>query len=147
VVEPQLVKTGIVTPLYYHDLIAPDGTMKKSPDYPELNSFTDVYTQINGKAPTGIKYETLKAANMASQNLSRVALLTPKSPKEAVLSLRQAFTMLSKDEEFIAEAKKAMRFQPRFDVGEDGERLRDKVLRAPNEVVDFVHKYIEEVRK
>src|SRR6266536_794113 len=147
VVEPQLVKTGIVTPLYYHDLIAPDGTMKKSPDYPELNSFTEVYTQINGKAPTGIKYETLKAANMASQNLSRVALLTPKSPREAVLTLRQAFTTLSKDEEFIAEAKKAMRFQPRFDVGEDGERLRDKVLRAPNEVVDFVHKYIEEVRK
>ncbi len=162
VVEPQLVKTGIVTPLYYHDLIVktgivtplyyhdlikPDGTMGKSPDYPELNSFTDVYTQINGKAPTGIKYETLKAANMASQNLSRVALLTPKSPREAVLTLRQAFTTLSKDEEFIAEAKKAMRFQPRFDVGEDGERLRDKVLRAPNEVVDFVHKYIEEVRK
>ncbi len=147
VVEPQLVKTGIVTPLYYHDLIKPDGTMGKSPDYPELNSFTDVYTQINGKAPTGIKYETLKAANMASQNLSRVALLTPKSPREAVLTLRQAFTTLSKDEEFIAEAKKAMRFQPRFDVGEDGERLRDKVLRAPNEVVDFVHKYIEEVRK
>ena len=27
VVEPQLVKTGIVTPLYYHDVIRPDGTM------------------------------------------------------------------------------------------------------------------------
>jgi putative tricarboxylic transport membrane protein len=147
VVEPQLVKNGIVTPLYYHDLIAPDGAMRKSPDYPELNSFTEVYTQIFGKAPTGIKYETLKAANMASQNLSRVALLTPKSPKEAVLALRQAFTSLSKDEDFIAEAKKAMRFQPRFDVGEDGEKLRDKVLRAPPEVVDFVRQYIDQARK
>src|SRR5687767_6721692 len=147
VVEPQLVKTGIVTPLYYHDLISPDGAMRKSPDYPELNSFTEVYTQIFNKAPTGIKYETLKAANMASQNLSRVALLPPNSPKEAVLALRQAFTALSKDEEFIAEAKKVMRFQPRFDVGEDGERLRDKVLRAPTEVVDFVRKFIDEARK
>ena len=147
VVEPQLVKTGIVTPLYYHDVIKPDGTMGKSPDYPELDSFTEIYTQIHGKAPTGIKYETLKAANMASQNLSRVALLPPNSPKEAVLALRQAFTALSKDEEFIAEAKKVMRFQPRFDVGEDGERLRDKVLRAPTEVVDFVRKFIDEARK
>ena len=147
VVEPQLVKTGIVTPLYYHDVIKPDGTMGKSPDYPELSSFTEVYTQIHGKAPTGIKYEVLKAANMASQNLSRVALLPPNSPKEAVLAVRQAFTALSKDEEFIAEAKKVMRFQPRFDVGEDGERLREKVLRAPPEVVDFVRKYIDEVRK
>jgi tripartite-type tricarboxylate transporter receptor subunit TctC len=147
VVEPQLVKTGIVTPLYYHDLIAPDGTMKKSPDYPELNSFTEVYTQIHGKAPTGIKYEALKAANLASQNLSRVGLLPPNSPKEAVATLRQAFTALSKDEEFIAEAKKAMRFHPRFDVGEDGEKLRDKVLTAPAEIVDFVRQYIDQGRK
>jgi tripartite-type tricarboxylate transporter receptor subunit TctC len=147
VVEPQLVKTGIVTPLYYHDLIKPDGTMGKSPDYPELNSFTEVYTQIHGKTPTGIKYEVLKAANMASQNLSRVALLPPNSPKEAVLALRQAFTNLSKDEEFIAEAKKVMRFHPRFDVGEDGERLREKVLKAPPEVVDFARKFMDEARK
>jgi putative tricarboxylic transport membrane protein len=79
VVEQQLVKTGIVTPLYYHDLISPDGAMRKSPDFPELNSFTEVYTQIFGKAPTGIKYEALKAANMASQNMNRVALLPPAS--------------------------------------------------------------------
>jgi hypothetical protein len=147
VVEPQLVKTGIVTPLYYHDLIAPDGTMRKSPDHPEMNSFTEVYTQIYGKAPTGIKYETLKAANLASQNLSRVALLPPNSPNEAVLTMRQAFTALAKDEEFIAEATKAMRFHPRFDVGEDGEKLRDHVLRAPAEIVDFVRQYIDQVRK
>jgi hypothetical protein len=72
---------------------------------------------------------------------SRVGLLPPGSPKEAVLAMRQAFTALSKDEEFIAAAKKAMRFQPRFDVGEDGERLRDEVLRAPPEVVDYVRQY------
>jgi tripartite-type tricarboxylate transporter receptor subunit TctC len=147
VVEPQLVKTGIVTPLYYHDVIRPDGTMGKSPDFPELSSFTEVYTQIFGKTPAGIKYETLKAANMASQNLNRVALLPPASPPTAVAAMRQAFTSLAKDEEFIAEAKKVMRFQPRFEVGEDGERLREKVLKAPAEVIDFVRKYVEEARK
>ena len=84
---------------------------------------------------------------MASQNLSRVALLTPNSPKEAVLAVRQAFTALSRDEEFIGEAKKAMRFHPRFDVGEDGERLREKVLRAPTEIIDFVRQYVEQARK
>ncbi|MBM4260846.1 MAG: hypothetical protein FJ145_05315 [Deltaproteobacteria bacterium] len=147
VVEPQLVKTGMVTPLYYHDVIAPDGTMRKSPDYPELMGFTEVYTSIYGKPPTGIKYEVLKAANMASQNLNRVALLSPNSPKEAILAMRQAFTQLAKDEEFIAEAKKVMRFQPRFEVGEDGEKLRERVLRASPEIVTFVQKFIEEERK
>jgi tripartite-type tricarboxylate transporter receptor subunit TctC len=147
VVEPQLVKTGIVTPLYYHDVVKPDGTLGKSPDYPELNSFTEIYMQIHGKAPTGIKYETLKAANMASQNLSRVALLPPGSPPEAVAALRQAFAGLSKDEEFIAEAMKVMRFHPRFEVGEDGEKLKQKVLTAPAEIIDFVRQFIEQARK
>ena len=100
-----------------------------------------------GKAPSGIKYETLKAANMASQNLNRVALLAPNTPNEAVLAMRQAFSLLAKDEEFIAEAKKVMRFQPRFEVGEDGEKLRERVLRAPKEIVEFVQKFVEEARK
>ncbi|HXV48569.1 MAG TPA: hypothetical protein VEB61_07165 [Candidatus Binatia bacterium] len=52
-----------------------------------------------------------------------------------------------KDEEFIAEAKKVMRFQPRFDVGEDGEKLRDRVLTAGLEIVDFVRQYLDQVRK
>ena len=147
VVEPQLVKTGIVTPLYYHDVIRPDGTMGKSPDYPELSSFTEIYIQIFGKPPTGIKYEALKAANMASQNMNRVALLPPNSPPAAVASMRQAFTSLAKDEEFIAEAKKVMRFQPRFEIGEDGEKLRATVLNAPVEVIEFVRKFVADAQK
>jgi hypothetical protein len=61
--------------------------------------------------------------------------------------MRQAFTQLAKDEEFIAEAKKVMRFQPRFEVGEDGEKLRERVLRAPKEIIEFVRSYVEEARK
>jgi hypothetical protein len=96
--EPQLVKTGIATALYYHDLISPDGTMRSSPDFPELSSFTQVYTQIFGKPPSGIKYEVLKTANLASGNLNRVALLPPGSPPEAGANLRQGFASLSRDE-------------------------------------------------
>jgi hypothetical protein len=145
--EPQLVKTGIVTPLYYHDLISPEGTMRSSPDFPELISFTQVYTQIYGKPPTGIKYEALKAANLASQNLNRVAMLPPGSPSEAVNQLRQAFAALSRDEEFVAEARKIMRFHPRWETGEDGERLRNKVLTAPPEIVDFIRQFIDQAKK
>lgn len=146
-VEPQLVKTGIVTPLYYHDLIGPDGIMRKSPDYPELISFTEVYTQIFGKHPAGIKYEALKAANMASQNMNRVALLAPRTSAAAVSAMRQGFVGLAKDEEFLAEAQKVMKFHPRFEIGEDGERLRAKVLQAPAEVIEFVRQYVEQARK
>jgi len=147
VVEPQLVKTGIVTPIYYHDVFSPDGVLKSSPDFPELSSFTQVYTQIFGKPPSGIKYDALKAANIASGNMGRVAMMPPGTPPQAVAALRQAFAALSKDEEFIADAMKVMKFHPRFEIGEDGERLRQKVLAASPELVDFVRQFIEQARK
>jgi hypothetical protein len=40
-----------------------------------------------------------------------------------------------------------MKFQPRFETGEDGERLREKVLRAPAEIIDFVRKYVDEAQR
>jgi hypothetical protein len=146
-VEPQLVKTGIVTPIYYHDVFSPDGVIKSSPDFPELSSFTQVYTQIFGKAPSGIKYEALRAANIASGNMARVALLPPSSPPEALTALRQAFVGLSKDEEFIADAQKVMKFHPRFEIGEDGERLKQKVLQVSPELLDFMRQFIEQAKK
>jgi hypothetical protein len=121
--------------------------LRDSPDFPELSSFTRLYTQIFGKPPSGIKYDALKAANIASGNMARVALMPPGSPPEAVTALRQAFAALSRDEEFIADAKKVMKFHPRFETGEDGEKLRQKVLQAPPELVDFVRQFIEQARK
>ena len=84
---------------------------------------------------------------MASQNMNRVAILPPGTPPVAVNTLRQAFVSLSKDEQFLTETMKIMRSHPRFDIGDDGERLRDKLLRAPVEVVDFVRQYVEDARK
>ena len=98
VVEPQLVKTGIVTPLYYHDVVKPDGTMGKSPDYPLTPILLPRCTRkFMARRRPGSRTKVLKAANMASQNLSRVTLLPPGSPPEAIAALRQAFAGLSKD--------------------------------------------------
>ena len=43
-VEPQMVKTGEVTALYYTDLVSPDGEIMVSADVPELLPFTYYYT-------------------------------------------------------------------------------------------------------
>jgi tripartite-type tricarboxylate transporter receptor subunit TctC len=95
----------------------------------------------------GLKYEALKAANLASQNMNRVALVPPATPPAAVAALRQAFLGLSKDEEFLSEAQKVMKFHPRFETGADGERLRQKVTQVSNEIVNFVREYVEQARK
>lgn len=146
-VEPQMVKPGLVTALYYTDLISPDGEVMVSPDVPELLPFTHFYREIFGKPPSGVKYEALKAANMSSTNLTRLVLVPPGSPPEAVAALRQAVTSLSKDSDYLAEAMKTMRFHPRFEIGEQGERLYRRVTQTSPEVLNFIRQYIDEIKK
>jgi len=40
-----------------------------------------------------------------------------------------------------------MKFHPRFETGEEGERLRQKVLQMSPELIDFVRQFIEQARK
>src|SRR6266404_7116888 len=135
-VEPQMVKTGMVVPIYYTDLVAPSGEILVSRDVPELLPFTYYYKEIFGKPPSGIKYEALKAANMSSTNMTRMVLMPPKAPPETVAILRKAFDALSRDQDFLQEAITVMRFQPRFEVGEAGERLFKQASATSPEVVN-----------
>jgi tripartite-type tricarboxylate transporter receptor subunit TctC len=146
-VEPQMVKTGMVIPLYYTDLVAPSGEILVSRDVPELLPFTYFYREMFGKPPSGIKYEALKAANMSSTNMTRMVLLPPKVPAESIAILRKAFDTLSRDQDFLQDAIAVMRFQPRFEVGEAGERLFKLASQTRPEVIDFLRKYISEANK
>jgi tripartite-type tricarboxylate transporter receptor subunit TctC len=146
-VEPQMVKTGMVTPLYYTDLVAPSGEILVSRDVPELLPFSYYYREIFGKPPSGMKYEALKAANMSSTNMTRMVLMPPKAPPETIAMLRKAFDSLSRDQDFLQDAIATMRFQPRLEVGEAGERLFQRASQTSPDVVNFLRKYIEEANK
>lgn len=146
-VEPQMVKTGMVTPLYYTDLVAPSGEILVSRDVPELMPFSHFYKEVFGKPPSGIKYEALKAANMSSTNMTRMVLLPPKVPAESIAILRKAFDSLSRDQDFLQDAIASMRFQPRFEVGEAGERMFQLASQTKPEVIAFLRKYIAEANR
>ena len=146
-VEPQMVKTGVVVPLYYTDLVAPSGEVLVSRDVPELLPFSYFYKEMFGKPPSGIKYEALTAANMSSTNMTRMFLMPPKAPPETVAILRKAFDGLSRDQDFLQDAVAAMRFQPRFEVGEAGERLFKRASETRPEVIQFLRKFIDEANR
>ena len=97
--------------------MTPSGEILVSRDVPELLPFTYYYKEIFGKPPSGIKYDALKAANMSSTNMTRMVLMPPKVPPETITIMRQAFESLARDEDFLEDAVKTMRFQPRFEVG------------------------------
>jgi len=147
IVEPTMVKTGIVTALYYTDRVTPEGDVESSPDVPELLSFTEFYKKLYGKAPSGMKYEALKVANISSGNLQRQMLVPPGTPPEAIAALRKGITSLVEDPKYIADAKKTMKFVPATNIGEKGEKLFRRVVDAPPEIINFIVNFIAEAKK
>jgi hypothetical protein len=58
--------------------------------------------------------------------------------------MRQAFLSLAKDEDFLTDAVKTMRFQPRFEVGQSGEALFKRASQTSPEIITFLRQYIEQ---
>ncbi|OGQ80037.1 MAG: hypothetical protein A3F90_05945 [Deltaproteobacteria bacterium RIFCSPLOWO2_12_FULL_60_19] len=142
VIEPNMVKNGVVIPLYHDELVTADGEVLSSTEAPDLLTFAQLYQQINGRLPSGPRWEALKVVNMG-QIMQRVALLPPGSPPAAVDALKQAFTSLLKDQEFAAEFKKATRSDPRYRIGMDGAKLAARLVQAPAEVKNLIRQYTE----
>lgn len=142
VIEPNMVKNGVVIPLYHDELVTADGELLSSKEAPDLLTFAQLYQQINGRLPSGPLWEALKVINMG-QVMQRVALLPPGSPPAAVDALKQAFTSLLKDQEFAAEFKKVTRSEPRYRVGMDGGKLVARLMQAPAEVKNLIRQYTE----
>lgn len=141
-VEPTMVKTGIVTPVYHDELVTAEGETRSSVEVPEIPTFAQLYQQVHGKPPSGLLWESLKVINMG-QAMQRVLVLSPGSPPEAVAALRQAFAAMMKDEQFTEEFKKVTRSYPRYSVGGEGEKLMQRIVQTSPEVKNMIRQYTE----
>jgi tripartite-type tricarboxylate transporter receptor subunit TctC len=79
--------------------------------------------------------------------MTRMVLLPPKAPAESISILRKAFDALSRDQDFLQNAITAMRFQPRFEIGEAGARLFQLASQTRPEVISFLREYIEQANR
>ncbi|MBI4529813.1 MAG: hypothetical protein HY695_38940 [Deltaproteobacteria bacterium] len=141
-VEPRLVKSGVVIPVFADDLTSVDGQSQPSSEVTDIPSFSQLYQQIFGKPGSGVLWETLKVIGM-THGVQRLATLPPGSPPAAVAALRQAFASLVKDAEFIQEYKKVTRSEPKFNPGSDVDILAKKLVQAPPETKETIRKYTQ----
>ena len=99
-VMTNMVKPGIVIPIWYYQMSGPNGTFKTSPVLTEqgVPTFVDVYKQVHGKMPSGPKWDAFVLINDLATSMLRAVLLPHGSPKAAVDELRKAFAALATDE-------------------------------------------------
>jgi tripartite-type tricarboxylate transporter receptor subunit TctC len=146
-IEPTMVKTGTVVPLYYFDIEDANGKFSPSPALPELTTFLQLYKSIHGadKMPSGQHWEALRLCTKIMNAMFRTAFVPPGAPKEALGELRGAFAALWKDEAFLADYEKTVRTRAGFVRGEDGEKLIAALGSVKPELVKFLKDYSEKV--
>ena len=144
-VKPTLVDTGIVMPLFQYDYESADGALGRSPAFPDVPSFLEVYKQIYGNVgtPAGPKWEILRLLSKIMDNMFRTVFMPPSAPAAAVTEMRSAMERLEKDAEFIADYERVVRTKPRLVIGARGERYVAELGKAPPALVDFLRKYVK----
>ena len=147
VVEPSLVKSGQVIPLWYDPIydgksFAPFRQM----DDQSVPGFPDFYRKTKGGTPSGILWDVYRANLAVDSAMLRIVVLPPGSPPAAVEALRKAVGRLNTDKEFAEEALKSIQFVPQFITGADvNEQVRRTLVVGP-EIRSFVADYTKNAR-
>ena len=141
-VQPRMVKDGTVVPVYADELVTADGEFKQSAETPDILSFSQLHQQIFGKLGSGPLWEALKTINL-THAMQRIAKVAPNTPPAAIAALRQGFSGMLKDQEFVQEFKRVTRSDPNFQVGGEADKLIKKLVQASPEVRATIKKYTQ----
>jgi len=143
-VEPQLVKTGQVVPLWYHlndtsDLPPP----RKEISGLDIASFPQLHKRIKGTLPAGKLWDVYQALFNVNWNLQRVLALPPGAPRAALEALQSALVAVSKDRNFEAEALKTIDFAPDLIATANSKEHVRAMLNVSPEIKQFINEYIK----
>ena len=143
VVEPSLVKSGKVTPLWYDPNY--DGGTFTTPAvmaHTSLATFPAFYEKVKGTAPSGPLWDAYRTNLSVDAQMLRLIAMPPGVPPAATAALRKALLELNDDKAYAAEAMKAIQFVPHYIADTDVEaRLRERLTVSPamrRVIVDYL---------
>jgi len=144
VVEPSLVRPGIVIPLYYDALY--DGEKFSVPKVMQGQSvpaFQDFYRSVKGALPSGRLWDVYRTNLAVDSAMLRTVVMPPGVPPAAVDALRSALARLNDDKDYAEEAMKSIQFVPHYETGADINARVRRALTVSPEIRTFVLDYMK----
>jgi tripartite-type tricarboxylate transporter receptor subunit TctC len=148
VIEPTLVKSGEVIPLFYNE--GYDGEnfwVPKQVEGMPLLGFRDLYKKIKGTEPSGQLWDAYLSIISTNAAMQRMIAFAPGVPQAAVETMRAALLRLNDDPAFAEDATKAIGFVPDFKAGPDTNREVRKALSVRPETKAFLADYVKQAKK
>jgi len=148
VVEPSMVKSGEVVPLYYDPHYNGEAlsTPRQAEGLPML-PFHEFYRKARGTAPSGPLWDAYLASLAINGAMQRALALPPNAPPAAVGALRAAVLRLNADKAFAEDATRVMGFVPEYEGGADSNAQVRRVLTVRPQMRAFIADYLKSGRK
>jgi tripartite-type tricarboxylate transporter receptor subunit TctC len=146
-IEPNLVKNGLVIPLW-SDALDDGDTFSLAPEAEGIpaTTFPGFLKELGRAPPKGDMWDAFRLVNSVGTVFLRVIVLPPGSPPEAIAALRAAFTAVNDDPDYRADALATMKFIPRYVTDERTAALYREKLKPDPRLRDFLRAYVEEGR-
>lgn len=103
-VEP-LVEAGDAVPLFSLGMLDEEGELVRDPAFPNLPTFSEVYTELHGVAPEGPAYDAFRQFFAAGFALQKLIMLPADTPQDVIDEYRSAVSAFIEDERFLEESE------------------------------------------
>jgi len=147
-VEANLVKNGMVIPVYYDP-----GWNGESIGVPKpvegltVQPFHELYRKLKGAPPSGQLWDVYLAMLAINSAMQRLLVLPPTTPQPALDALQAAVARLNSDKAFADDAQKTIGFVPEYVAGAQVNRQVRQALVVRPEIKAFVADYIKSANK
>ncbi len=144
VIEPSMVKTGQVIPVFYDPSY--DGENFAVPHPVKglaILPFHELYRKIKGTLPSGQLWDIYKSIISADGVIQRMIVMPPGASKPAVEALRAAIPRVNADQVYAEEAEKAFGFVPQWEAGPDTGTVAQAALTVRPQVRTFLADYMK----
>jgi tripartite-type tricarboxylate transporter receptor subunit TctC len=148
VVEPSLVKTGQVIPLFYDAYYA--GGPFHTPSQVEgldILPFHELYRKIKGTLPSGQLWDNYTAIAASDGTMQRMIVFPPGTPAAARQALSAAIVALGEDKGFAEETTKTIGFVPDWEAKPDIGAAARAAMSIDPAVRTFLAGYIKAANK
>ena len=145
-VEPSVVESGDVIPLWYNPIIDQSGNIVPLEAAEEIPSYIDYYKSVKGEEPSGELLEMYKLLLPNLNGITYAAFLPRGTSEEAIQILSESFDAVTEDAAYREEEKRMFGFNLPVVSAEEGTVIIRNMANAPEHVRTFVEDYIQEGR-
>ena len=141
-VVPVLIDNGEAMPVYSMPMLAADGSLQQNPMVPDVPSLPALYEELNGSAPSGVAWDTIRMMLEIDQTMQHVFLGPPGLDPAAAETFREGLAKAMASAAYVEEATSVLSYAPEFVDHERQAEILGATANVSPEIIDYLKAHI-----